>query len=84
MVVGRLQHHAWTAEAGIAPSVVEVVADRAGAKPAVGHGDHDQGDVQPGTVAGSTSEATKRGRGRSMLAFRSVVSVLVRSVSFSG
>jgi hypothetical protein len=43
VVVGRLQQRAWTAEDGSARSVVEVVRG-AGAKPAVGEGDHNQDD----------------------------------------
>jgi hypothetical protein len=46
----------------------------------LGDGDHDQGDEEPGPVASSTSDATGAGRGRSMLAFRSVVSVLLRAL----
>jgi single-stranded DNA-binding protein len=54
VVVGRPQQRAWTAEAGSARSVVEVVADRAGAKPAMGDGDDHQDDEKPGQVAAST------------------------------
>ena len=46
MAVGQLHQRAWTAEDGTARPVVEVVADRAGAKPAVGDSD-DQDDADP-------------------------------------
>jgi single-stranded DNA-binding protein len=36
VVVGRLQQRAWTAEDGSARSAVEVMAEEAGAEPAVG------------------------------------------------
>jgi hypothetical protein len=47
---------AWTAEAYIARSVAEVVANRAGAESAVV--DDNYGDEGPGLSAGSTSDAT--------------------------
>jgi len=57
-----------------ARSVVEVMA-RSWAEPALGN---DQGDEQPEPVATTASDATSGTR--SMLAFRSVVSVLVSFV----
>jgi hypothetical protein len=57
-----------------ARSVVEVMA-RSWAEPALGN---DQGDEQPEPVATTASDATSGTR--SMPAFRSVVSVLVRFV----
>jgi single-strand DNA-binding protein len=54
VILGRLQQHTWIAEDGSARSTVEVVADRAGAKPAMGDGDDHQDDEKPGQVAAST------------------------------
>jgi single-strand DNA-binding protein len=63
VVVGRLQQRAWTAEDGSARSTVEVVAEELGpSEPAVGDGDHDQGDEEPGPIASST-DATGRDAG---------------------
>jgi single-stranded DNA-binding protein len=50
VVVGRLQQRSWTAEDGSARSVVKVVAEELGARSAVGHGDDDQGDEEPGSL----------------------------------
>jgi single-stranded DNA-binding protein len=46
----RLQQRSWTAEDGSARSVVKVVAEELGAKSAVGNGDDDQGDEEPGSL----------------------------------
>jgi single-strand DNA-binding protein len=82
VVVGRLQQRSWTAEDGSARSVVEVVADELGPSltgaPALGNGDDDQGDAEPGAVARLISDATSGTR--SMPAFHSVVSALVSFV----
>ena len=59
MVVGRLQQQSWIAQAWSVRSVVEVVAEEL-AEPAVGDGDHDQGDAQPGPVASSISRGNER------------------------
>jgi single stranded DNA-binding protein len=63
VVAGRLQQRSWTAEDGSARSTVEVVADELGAKPAVGDGDHDQGDEelvpQPATFAPMASPVSR-------------------------
>jgi single stranded DNA-binding protein len=60
VVVGRLQQRSWTAEDGSARSVVEVVAEELGAEPALGDGDHDQVDEEPGPLVNSTSAAGAR------------------------
>jgi hypothetical protein len=56
--------------------------DTARCRPVLGDGDDDQNHEESGPVASSTSDATVRGRGwgSRMPAFRSVVSVLVRSL----
>jgi hypothetical protein len=46
----------------------------------LGDGDDDQGDAEPERVVSSTSGCDRAGRERSMLAFRSVVSVLLREL----
>jgi single-strand DNA-binding protein len=48
VVVGRLQQRSWTAEDASARSVVEVVAEELGGEPALGNGDDDQDDEEPG------------------------------------
>jgi hypothetical protein len=64
VVVGRLQQRAWTAEDGSARSTVEVVADGAGAEPALGDGHDHQGDEEPGPVASSTRRCDGAGCGQ--------------------
>jgi single-stranded DNA-binding protein len=66
VVVGRLQQRAWTIEDGSARSVVEILAEEL-AEPAVGEGDDDQGDEEPGPVARSTSDMTVRDVGEACL-----------------
>ena len=50
VVVGRLQQRTGTTEDGSARSTVEVVAEELGPSLAVGDGDHDQDDAEPGVV----------------------------------
>jgi hypothetical protein len=59
VVVGRLQLHAWTTDAGTARSHRGGRGQPRWAKPAVGDGDDDQGDAQPGPVASSTDAAVR-------------------------
>jgi single-stranded DNA-binding protein len=77
--MGRLQQRAWTAEDGSARSTVEVVADELG--PSLRWA---TATTTRTTRAPTGSQLDQRcdgaGRERSMLAFRSVVSVLVRFV----
>jgi single-stranded DNA-binding protein len=54
VVVGRLQQRAWTAEDGERPLRRRGCGRGAGAKPAVGDGDDDQGDEEQRRVVGST------------------------------
>ena len=63
-----------------ARAAVEVTVRELGPSLPGGDGDDDQDDEEPGPVASSTSDATGRDARRSMPAFRSVVSVLVRFV----
>jgi single-stranded DNA-binding protein len=69
--MGRLQQRSWTAEDGSARSTVEVIADELGAEPAVGNGDHDQDDEEPGPLANSTSAAGERDAGEGAACQRS-------------
>jgi single stranded DNA-binding protein len=52
VVLGRLQQRSWTAEDGSARSTVEVVAEELGPKPAVGDGNDDRDDEEPGRLEG--------------------------------
>jgi single-strand DNA-binding protein len=63
VVVGRLQQRSWTTEDGSARQTVEVVAEELGPEPALGDGDHDQGDEEPGAAASSTDDAMGRDAG---------------------
>jgi single-stranded DNA-binding protein len=57
VVVGRLQQRSWTAEDGSALIDRGGCGRGVGAEPAVGDGDHDQDNEEPGRVASSTSAA---------------------------
>jgi single-strand DNA-binding protein len=50
VVMGRLQQRSWTAEDGSARSAAEVVAEELGGEPAVGDGDDDHDDEEPGPL----------------------------------
>jgi hypothetical protein len=63
VVLGRLQQRSWTAEDGSAPVRGRGHGRRAGPESALGNGDHDQDDKEPGPVATLTSDAVGRDAG---------------------
>ena len=81
VVVGRLQQRSWTTEDSSARSTVEGRGRRAGAKPTVGNGDHDQDGAEPASVASSISAVGERDASEGAACQRSAPSLLILRVS---